>query len=120
MRTSPEEAAILAILQARRDPIRGSEIAFLTGFPLRLVGKAVKRLVEEEELPILSTSAVPPGYYLAQHPDDVRACAQGLRRRGISCLVRASRLHALAARMEENQPSQMEMFAAGAGARAAS
>ena len=88
-------------------PIRGSALASLTGLTMREVQKIIKRMVEEDGRPILSTSTYPPGYYLARTPDEVRDCAKGLRWRGISCLVRASRLHALAARMEAGEQGEL-------------
>ena len=113
--TDPAPAQeILRILRNRSasaslavQPLRGSALADLTGLTMREVQKIIKRMVEGDGQPILSTSTDPPGYYLARTPEEVRECAKGLRRRGISCLVRASRLQGLAAQMEAGEQGEL-------------
>ena len=87
-----EEQMIIDILQnckGKEAAILGAKIASLTGISYYDIRQIISHLVNEHHCLIAAYSR---GYYIPVTADEVDTATRSLRHRGISILVRASRL----------------------------
>lgn len=88
-----EEAHILKLLQrGRANALSVRFLASMTNLKDVEVRQIIRHLIMEHGCLIASSVGNPPGFYIAETPDEISEATRSLRHRGIMILMRAARL----------------------------
>ena len=89
----PEEQRIVSLLQEGKENARGVHwLASMVGVSDVKLREIVRHLIDEHGYCIGSRTGEPAGYYIIKEPEEIDEVYRSLRHRGISILVRASKL----------------------------
>lgn len=89
----PEEQRIVSLLQEGKENARGVHwLAAMVGVSDVKLREIVRHLINEHGYCIGSRTGEPAGYYIITEPEEIDEVYRSLRHRGISILVRASKL----------------------------
>lgn len=101
---SHEESKVYDLLQiGRAYAISAREISERTGMSDVQIRQTVRRLIMERGVLVASAVDDPPGFFLAETPDEIITATRSLRHRGIMILVRAARLQKSSLELVFNQ-----------------
>ncbi len=99
-----EEAAVYCLLQSgRASALSSRDLADRTGLSDVRIRQAVRNLIMERGILIASAVDDPPGFFIAETPDEIITATKSLRHRGIMILVRAARLQKSSLELVFNQ-----------------
>jgi len=88
-----EERAVYGLLgHGRARALSARTISERTGLSDRQVRDTIRDLIMERGILVASAVNDPPGFYIAETPDEIINATKRLRHRGIMILVRAARL----------------------------
>ena len=92
-RLEPEEERIISLLKEGKENARGGHwLASMVGVSDVKLRELVRHLIDEHGYCIGSRTGEPAGYYLITEESEINEVYRSLRHRGISILVRASKL----------------------------
>ena len=92
-RLEPEEERIISLLKEGKENARGVHwLASMVGVSDVKLRELVRHLIDEHGYCIGSRTGEPAGYYLITEESEINEVYRSLRHRGISILVRASKL----------------------------
>lgn len=101
---SDEERAIYGLLRrGRARAISSRDLSERTGLSDKGVRQTIRSLVMERGILLASAVDDPPGFFIAETPDEIITATRSLRHRGIMILVRAARLQKSSLEMVFNQ-----------------
>lgn len=99
-----EEAAVYCLLRdGRARALSARDLADRTGLSDVRVRQTVRSLIMERGLLVASATDDPPGFFIAETPDEIIMATKSLRHRGIMILVRAARLQKSSLELVFNQ-----------------
>ena len=90
-----EEARVWKVIRERRgsgNAMKVADLAWRVRLPETKVREVVSHLVRDHGKLIGSSTTKPPGFYIIDDPEELRAHIKSLQHRGIMCLVRAAAL----------------------------
>lgn len=90
--TSEERAVMNLITEGRMTAISATSISLIAGISERKVRQIIRHLIDQHHCCIGSATDEPVGFYRITDPGELADVVEALRHRGISILVRASRL----------------------------
>ena len=112
-----EERAVYSLLQhGRACATSVREIAGRTGIGDVKVRQTVRSLIMERGILVASATDDPPGFFIAETPDEIIDATRSLRRRGIMILVRAARLQKSSLELVFDQ-GRLELISEGGNER---
>ena len=92
-RLEPEEQRIISLLKEGKESAKGVHwLALMVGVSDVKLRETVRHLIDEHGYCIGSRTGEPAGYYIITEPGEIDEVYRSLRHRGISILVRASKL----------------------------
>ena len=104
LKLSDEERAVYSLLETgRANAMSARDIAERTGLSDVQVRQTVRSLIMERGFLVASAVDDPPGFFIAETPDEIITATRSLRHRGIMILVRAARLQKSSLEMVFNQ-----------------
>ncbi|MCE5265709.1 MAG: hypothetical protein LLG97_19545 [Deltaproteobacteria bacterium] len=104
LKLTDEERAVYGLLRnGRARALSVRDLAERTGMGDVQIRQTVRSLIMERGLVIASAVDDPPGFFLAETPDEIINATRSLRHRGIMILVRAARLQKSSLEMVFNQ-----------------
>ena len=99
-----EEAAVYCCLQhGRASAISARDLADRTGMSDVRIRQTVRSLIMERGILVASAVDDPPGFFIAETPEEIITATRSLRHRGIMILVRAARLQKSSLELVFNQ-----------------
>jgi hypothetical protein len=99
-----EEAAVYCLLQhGRMTALSARDLADRTGMSDVRVRQTVRSLIMERGILVASAVDDPPGFFIAETPEEIITATRSLRHRGIMILVRAARLQKSSLELVFNQ-----------------
>lgn len=99
-----EEAAVYCLLPyGRARALSARNLSERTGLSDVQVRQTIRSLIIERGILVASAVDDPPGFFIAETPDEIITATRSLRHRGIMILVRAARLQKASLEMVFNQ-----------------
>jgi len=99
-----EERAVYGLLgRGRAYAISARNLSERTGLSDRQIRETIRILIMERGILVASEVNDPPGFYIAETPDEIVNATRRLRHRGIMILVRAARLQKSSLELVFNQ-----------------
>lgn len=106
---SDEERAVYSLLmRGRARASSARDLAERTGMSDVRIRQTVRSLIMERGLLVASAVDDPPGFFIAETPDEIITATKSLRHRGIMILARAARLQKSSMELVFNQ-GRLEM-----------
>lgn len=99
-----EERAVYALLRrGRARALSARDLANWTGMSGVRIRQTVRDLIMKRGFLVASAVDDPPGFFIAETPDEIITATKSLRHRGIMILVRAARLQKSSLELVFNQ-----------------
>ncbi len=104
LKLTDEERAVYCLLgYGRARALSARDLSERTGLSDKTVRETVRSLIMERGLLVASAVDDPPGFFIAETPDEIITATRSLRHRGIMILVRAARLQKSSLELVFNQ-----------------
>ena len=99
-----EEGAVYCLLQSgRANALSARDLSERTGLSDKGIRQTIRSLIMERGILVASAVDDPPGFFLAETPNEIITATRSLRHRGIMILVRAARLQKSSLELVFNQ-----------------
>ena len=93
LRLTHEERLVYDLLmRGRANALSARDLSDRTGMSDVQIRQTVRSLIMDRGLLVASATDDPPGFFIAETPDEIINATRSLRHRGIMILVRAARL----------------------------
>jgi hypothetical protein len=104
LKLTDEERAVYGLLrQGRARALSARDLSLRTGQSDKQIRETVRSLIMERGIVVASAVDDPPGFFIAETPEEVINATRSLRHRGIMILVRAARLQKSSLELVFNQ-----------------
>jgi hypothetical protein len=101
--TAEEQAVYCCLMTGRASALSARDLSIRTGLSDKDVRQTVRSLIMDRGILVASAVDDPPGFFIAETPDEIITATRSLRHRGIMILVRAARLQKSSLELVFNQ-----------------